>query len=75
MKLRCYFAGSLAAVGLIGLVGVAGSAEFHVALVGILRDLDGREIHFSKHGLKLHGEAWAKKVGPAITPSICHEEP
>lgn len=29
---------------------------------GDLRDMDGKGIHFSKKGLKVHGEAWAKKV-------------
>jgi hypothetical protein len=32
-------------------------------MVGDLRDQDGKGIHFSKKGLKVHGEAWAKKVG------------
>lgn len=32
-------------------------------LVGDLRDQDGKGIHFSKKGLKVHGEAWAGKVG------------
>lgn len=33
------------------------------AMVGDLRDHGGTGIHFSKKGLKVHGEAWAEKVG------------
>ena len=33
------------------------------AMVGDLRDHGGTGIHFSKKGLKAHGEAWAKDVG------------
>lgn len=33
------------------------------AMVGDLRDHGGKGIHFSKRGLKVHGEAWAEKVG------------
>lgn len=33
------------------------------AMVGELRDNGGKGIHFSKKGLKVHGEAWAEKVG------------
>lgn len=33
------------------------------AMVGDLRDHGGKGIHFSKKGLKTHGEAWADKVG------------
>jgi hypothetical protein len=32
-------------------------------MLGDLRDNDGTGIHFSKKGLKFHGEAWAAKVG------------
>lgn len=32
-------------------------------LLGDLRDHDGNGIHFSKKGLKVHGEAWSQKVG------------
>jgi eukaryotic-like serine/threonine-protein kinase len=32
-------------------------------MVGDLRDMNGLGIHFSKQGLKVHGEAWAQKVG------------
>lgn len=32
-------------------------------MVGNLRDHGGKGIHFSKKGLKAHGEAWAEKVG------------
>lgn len=31
-------------------------------MLGDLRDQDGKGIHFSKKGLKVHGEAWAEKV-------------
>lgn len=33
------------------------------AMVGDLRDNGGQGIHFSRKGLKVHGEAWAEKVG------------
>lgn len=33
------------------------------SMVGDLRDNGGQGIHFSKKGLKFHGEAWAEKVG------------
>lgn len=33
------------------------------AMTGDLRDLGGKGIHFSRKGLKVHGEAWAKMVG------------
>ncbi|HEX7260711.1 MAG TPA: sialate O-acetylesterase, partial [Luteolibacter sp.] len=33
------------------------------AMLGDLRDNDGKGIHFSLKGLKVHGEAWAEKVG------------
>lgn len=33
------------------------------AMVGDLRDNGGKGIHFSRKGLKVHGEAWATKVG------------
>ncbi len=33
------------------------------AMVGDLRDHAGKGIHFSKKGLKVHGESWAKHVG------------
>jgi hypothetical protein len=32
-------------------------------MLGDLRDFGGTGIHFSKKGLKVHGEAWAEKVG------------
>ena len=32
-------------------------------LTGRMRDLEGQGIHFSKEGLKAHGELWAAKVG------------
>src|SRR6218665_124471 len=32
-------------------------------MLGDLRDLEGQGIHFSRKGLKAHGEAWAEKVG------------
>lgn len=33
------------------------------AMLGDLRDHGGKGIHFSRKGLKVHGEAWAAKVG------------
>lgn len=33
------------------------------SMVGDLRDNGGKGVHFSKKGLKFHGEAWAEKVG------------
>src|SRR5207253_645757 len=38
------------------------------AMVGELRDQDGKGIHFSKKGLKVHGEAWAEKVVAYLDP-------
>jgi hypothetical protein len=32
-------------------------------MIGDLRDCGGKGIHFSKKGLKVHGEAWGEKVG------------
>lgn len=32
-------------------------------MLGDLRDCGGKGIHFSRKGLKVHGEAWAEKVG------------
>lgn len=40
------------------------------ALLGDLRDKDGKGIHFSKKGLKAHGEAWADKVGPWLEQQL-----
>lgn len=43
--------------------GVALEGPDTDAMVGDLRDHGGKGIHFSKKGLKVHGEAWADKVG------------
>ncbi len=40
------------------------------AMLGDLRDQDGKGIHFSKKGLKVHGEAWAEKVGEYLDPVL-----
>lgn len=32
-------------------------------MLGDLRDYDGKGIHFSRKGLRVHGAAWAEKVG------------
>lgn len=40
------------------------------AMVGDLRDNGGKGIHFSKKGLKVHGEAWAKYVGEWLDKEI-----
>lgn len=37
---------------------------------GDLRDCGGKGIHFSKKGLKVHGEAWAEKVGAWLDPRL-----
>lgn len=43
--------------------GVALEGPDTDAMVGDLRDKGGKGIHFSRKGLKVHGEAWARKVG------------
>ena len=43
-------------------------------LLGDLRDCGGKGIHFSRKGLKVHGEAWAEKVG-AWLDQLLHSEP
>jgi len=35
-------------------------------LTGDCRDYDGKGIHFSPKGLKIHGEMWAEKVAPYL---------
>ena len=40
------------------------------AMLGELRDHGGKGIHFSKVGLKVHGEAWAEKVAPWLDQQI-----
>lgn len=39
-------------------------------MVGDLRDNGGKGIHFSKKGLKVHGEAWADKVGDWLEKEV-----
>ena len=39
-------------------------------MVGDLRDLNGKGIHFSKKGLKVHGEAWAAKVSAWLDKTV-----
>lgn len=43
------------------------------AMLGDLRDCGGKGIHFSKEGLKVHGEAWAEKVAHWLD-GIMHSE-
>jgi hypothetical protein len=40
------------------------------AMLGDLRDHGGKGIHFSKTGLKVHGEAWAEKIAPWLDQQI-----
>jgi hypothetical protein len=40
------------------------------AMRGDLRDCGGMGIHFSKKGLKIHGEAWAEKVATWLDPIV-----
>lgn len=43
------------------------------AMRGELRDCGGKGIHFSKMGLKVHGEAWAEKVAAWLDPILNHQ--
>ena len=43
------------------------------AMVGDLRDMAGAGIHFSRKGLKVHGEAWAEKVGSWLDKILVSE--
>ena len=45
------------------------------AMRGALRDMDGKGIHFSKKGLKVHGEAWAVKVGAWLEAALAQQAP
>lgn len=50
--------------------GVALEGPDTDAMLGDLRDHGGKGIHFSKKGLKAHGEAWADKVAPWLEQQL-----
>lgn len=54
--------------------GVALEGPDTDSMVGELRDNGGKGIHFSLKGLKVHGEAWAQKVGDWLERELAKEK-